>query len=84
MANLTDDLPEQDWNDARVWADRLKTDPENEDLLLEFEEWLGEMPARAGAYRKILDTLELLPLLRHSKNSGEDHCPETGRTPDKP
>ena len=83
MANLNDELSEQDWTEARIWVDRLKTDPDNGDLMAEFEEWLGEMPARAGAYRKILDTLELLPLLKHSKNLGDDHCPEMRPSPGK-
>ncbi|MEZ2127562.1 MULTISPECIES: hypothetical protein [unclassified Sinorhizobium] len=79
MVNLTDELSEQDWSDARTWIDRLKADPDNEGLLVEFEEWLGEIPSRAGAYRKILDTLEALPLLKeHSKHQSGDRWPGAG------
>lgn len=84
MANLTDELSERDWNEARTWVDRLRTDAKNDDLMAEFEEWLAEVPARAGAYRKILDTLELLPLLKEqSTNPNGDHCPKTRPRPDR-
>lgn len=84
MTGTTDGLTEQEWADARTWADRLKEKPEDEKLFTAFEDWLAENPARAGAYRKVLDVLKLLPVLRErmSAEKNEGLCLKSGRPVD--
>lgn len=79
MKNSTDSLSERDWETARSWVDRLRVDPDNEILLVEFEEWLGEMPLRASAYRKLVETVDLVAAMKTDlKDCPSDHAGNGG------
>ncbi len=78
MTNSTDSLSDLDWETARSWVDRLRVDPDNELLLVEFEEWLGDKPLRAAAYRKLVETIELVAVMKRDLKDCRSDSPGSG------